>query len=195
MIRTEDGLFLVYALMIEQTQNKIIHNSKPLFFSSREKAVEIIKNYQNHFPFLYDRSQTEAIIYCLVLEHFALDSPHRYQLSTSVFSPEGVLICDSIVPDDGPFFGREKEAILHQIGEIVEVPFGNRLCYGIVVEQPVSISECKTDYGLTASDDCYGVMCYPDNEIFYAHTPLVFKPTESVSNHIRESLLSNFGNK
>ncbi|MCX6308660.1 MAG: hypothetical protein NTY32_07480 [Bacteroidia bacterium] len=48
--------------------------------------------------------------------------------------------------------------------------------------------ENRVDYGFTASDDCYTVLKYPENEIHYAHSPMVFKPSTVVSESIKEEL-------
>lgn len=177
-------LYLVYALMIEKTKERNVYREKPLFFSNRQKALEVVEHYQVHFPFLYESPENNHSIYCLVMEQFALDSTYRYQLSTWVFDQQGRLLCDCLIPDDGPFHGRPDESICHQLGEIVETPLGNQIFYGKIVEQPLRMNEKGNLYGLTASDDCYGVMRYPDGSIFYAHAPMVFKPTLEIDAEI-----------
>jgi hypothetical protein len=188
MEKQEQGVFLVYALKLIKTEPKRIQPGKPLYFSDREKAEEVIRRYPEIFPFLYEDDSSDERVYCLVMEQFAMDSPYRYQLSTWVFTPEGKYLCDCIIPDDGPFLGRQRSTICHKIGDIVEMPYGERLVLGIVIEQPYSFNEDARDYGFTASDDCYTVINYPDNEVYYAHSPMVFKPSESVSDSVREGL-------
>jgi hypothetical protein len=190
MERNNAGLFLIYALFLEKSDERIIQTGKPLYFSSSENAIETIRTFSTHYPYLYNDSTSDQQIYCLIMEQYALDTTYRYQLSTWVFSKDGALLCDSLVPDDGPFWGRQKSAICHQLGDLVEAPLGNKLYYGIVIEQPISFNENVGDYGLTASDDCYAVMRYPDKEIFYAHAPFVFKPTGKVDIKIRDFLVS-----
>ncbi|MDD4972134.1 MAG: hypothetical protein PHT07_22125 [Paludibacter sp.] len=169
-----------------------IRSSKPLFFSGRAEAEEVIHTFKDLYPFLYGGISQGERVYCLVLEEFELDLPYRYQLSTSVYSPEGFLLTDSMVPDDGPFCGRSEKSIHHEIGDVVELPFGDQLIFGIVVEKPMSLNEVAGTYGLTASDDCYTVIHHKTQEVNYAYAPMVFKPTREVAEEVREELLSAF---
>jgi hypothetical protein len=192
MEHKEQGVYLVYPLNLYKAESKIIQPGKPLYFSNLESAEAVIHRYQEIFNFLYD-AHAEFQIYCLILEQYEMDSPYRYQLSTRVYSAEGILLSDCIVPDDGPFYGRQKSGICHEIGEIVEIPYGERLVFGIVVEQPLCLNEDeRVDYGFTASDDCYTVIHYPDNEIHYAHSPMVFKPSVLISDMVKEELQKAF---
>jgi hypothetical protein len=192
MEQKNQGVYLVYALTLNNAEPNRIQPGKPLYFSNREKAEDVIRRYREIYHYLYD-VHAESRVYCLVLEEYALDSPYRYQLSTWVYSAEGVFLSDCVVPDDGPFFGRQKSGICHEIGEIVEMPYGERLVFGIVVEQPLCLNEeNRIDYGFTASDDCYTVIQYPENEIHYAHSPMVFKPSVSISENVREELQNAF---
>lgn len=186
------GLYLVYALNLNKSEPNSIQPGKPLYFSNREKAEEVIRRYNEIYHYLYDVQATSSV-YCLVLEKYALDSPYRYQLSTWVYTADGKFLSDCVVPDDGPFFGRQKSGICHEIGEIVEIPYGERLVFGIVVEQPLCLNEeSRIDYGFTASDDCYTVIQYPENELHYAHSPMVFKPSATVSDIVKEELQHAF---
>lgn len=188
MEHKNQGVYLVYALNLNKSEPNSIQPGKPLYFSNREKAVDVIHRFNEIYPFLYGPN-TDSRVYCLVLEKYALDMQYRYQLSTWVYSAEGLFLSDCVVPDDGPFFGRQKSGICHEIGEIVEIPYGERLVFGIVVEQPLCLNEeNRIDYGFTASDDCYTVIQYPDHEIHYAHSPMVFKLSEAVSDTVREEL-------
>jgi hypothetical protein len=192
MEHNEKGVYLVYALNLSKSDQNGIHPGKPLYFSNREKAEDVIRNYSELYHYLYDKN-SDSRIYCLILEKYALDIDYRYQLSTWVYTADGNFLSDCIVPDDGPFLGRQKSGICHEIGEIVEIPYGDRLVYGIVVEQPLCLNEeLPVDYGFTASDDCYTVIRFPDNEIHYAHSPMVFKPTTQVSEIVRKELLHAF---
>jgi len=192
MEQLNQGVYLVYALNLNKSEPKSIQPSKPLYFSNREQAENVIRHYREMYQYLYD-AHAESRVYCLILEKYALNSPYRYQLSTWVYSADGVFLSDCNVPDDGPFFGRQKSGICHEIGEIVEIPYGERLVFGIVVEQPLCLNEENLiDYGFTASDDCYTVIQYPDNEIHYAHSPLVFKPSTIVSENVKDELKSAF---
>jgi hypothetical protein len=188
MEKHDPGLFLVYALLLNKTEFKSIQPSKPLYFSDRKKAEETIRRYSEYFPFLYIDAQSDERVYCLIMEQYALNTTYRYQLSTWVYSADGILLSDCIIPDDGPFLGRQKSGICHEIGEVVETPCGDRLVYGIVVEQPICFNDDHQKYGYTASDDCYTILRYPDKEIYYAHVPLVFKPSESISAIVQEEL-------
>lgn len=188
MEHNDQGVYLVYALNINKSEPNVIQTGKPLYFSNREKAELVIRRYPEIYQYLYD-SNAESRVYCLVLEKYALDCHYRYQLSTWVYSADGQFLSDCVVPDDGPFFGRQKSGICHEIGDIVEIPYGERLSFGIVVEQPLCLNEeNRVDYGFTASDDCYTVIQYPENEIHYAHSPMVFKPSSPVSRAVREEL-------
>ncbi|HET9570098.1 MAG TPA: hypothetical protein VFP20_01655 [Bacteroidales bacterium] len=192
MEQTNQGVYLVYALNLNKSEHTSIQPGKPLYFSNREKAEDVIRHYQEIYHYLYD-AHAESSVYCLVLEKYAMDTTFRYQLSTWVYSAEGIFLSDCVVPDDGPFFGRQKSGICHEIGDIVEIPYGERLVFGIVVEQPLCLNEeNQIDYGFTASDDCYTVIKYPENEIHYAHSPMVFKPTTSISEHVRDELQTAF---
>jgi len=192
MEQNNQGVYIVYALNLNKSEPISIQPGKPLYFSNREKAEDVIRRYHEIYHYLYDPN-VDTRVYCLVLEKYELDSPYRYQLSTRVYSAEGIFLSDCVVPDDGPFFGRQKSGICHEIGEIVEIPYGERLVFGIVVEQPLCLNEeNRIDYGFTASDDCYTVIQYPDNEIHYAHSPMVFKPSESISKNVREELQHAF---
>ena len=185
-------LFIVYSLNTRSKDPVCICPGKPLFFSSKEKAEDVIFRYKEYYPFLYEDSSESECIYCLILDEFELDSPYRNQLSTRVYSREGKLLSDCLTPDDGPFLGRLKKSIHHEIGEVVETPYGDQLMLGIVVKQPLCFNEEVEAYGLTASDDCYTVIHHQSQEINYAHAPLVFKPTQEVTDEIRENLLSAF---
>ena len=188
MEHSEQGVYLVYALNLNKSEPNSIQPGKPLYFSNRVIAEDVIRRYHEIYHYLYD-ANAESKVYCLILEKYALDSQYRYQLSTRVYSAKGHLLSDCIVPDDGPFYGRQKSGICHEIGDIVEIPYGERLVFGIVVEQPLCLNEeNRIDYGFTASDDCYTVIQYPDNEIHYAHSPMVFKPSTSVSDQVRDEL-------
>lgn len=184
--------FLVYSLNMSLDVSARIIPGKPLFFSCKEKAEEVISRFKYLYPFLYDEKLQGERVYCLVLEEFELDSPYRYQLSTSVYSPEGLLLCESIVPDGGPFLGRYESSIYHEIGEVIEMPFGDQLIFGIVLEQPMSFNEAAGAYGYTASDDCYTVINHPNHEVAYVHSPMVFKPTREVPDTVKEDLLFAF---
>jgi len=184
-------LFLVYSLNTFKDESARIRPGKKLYFSSIEKAESTILRFRDLYAFLYDDSHSEHI-YCLVLEEFKLDSPYRYQLSTRVYSPEGRLLSDCMVPDDGPFLGRTESLIHHEVGSVVELPFGDQLIFGIVIGQPMSFNENAGGYGLTASDDCYTVIHHQSLELNYAHSPMVFKPTREVSEEVRADLMSAY---
>ena len=192
MKNTENGLYLVYPLLLDKNQSNRISNGKPLYYSSYGNAVCVIEEFSKHYPYLYTNTDSNDQVYCLVIEHYAMDTSFRYQLATWVFSADGKLLCDCVIPDDGPFLGRQKNKICHELGEIVEIPSGNQLFYGIVLEQPLCFNEEAGKYGLTASDDCYAVIRYPENEIYYAHTPLVFKPTFTIPEPVRNNLISAY---
>jgi hypothetical protein len=187
----ERGLYLVYSLNTSGEDPACIRPGKSLYFSTKEKAEEVILSFKNLYTFLYDDSSAGEHIYCIVLEEFELDSPYRYQLSTRVYSPNGLLLSDCIVPDDGPFFGRTKNRMHHDIGDVVELPYGEKLMFGIVIEQPACFNEEARSYG-TASDDCYTVIHHPSCEVNYAHAPMVFKPTRDIQETVREDLLQAF---
>lgn len=193
MEQRNQGVYLVYALNLNKSEPNSIQPGKPLYFSSREKAEHVIQRYCDFYPYLYEDINSDSRVYCLVMEQYAIDSHYRYQLSTWVYSAEGQFLSDCVIPDDGPFFGRQRSGICHEIGEIVEIPYGERLVFGIVVEQPLCLNEeHRVDYSLTASDDCYTVLRYPDNEIHYAHSPMVFKPSKTVAERIQTDLKNAF---
>lgn len=191
MEKHQQGLFLVYSLNTFGKDSATIRPGKPLYFSKLEKALDVIQHFEDLNAFLYDDSQEEHI-YCLVLDEFELDSPHRYQLSTKVYSPQGRLLCDCMVPDDGPFLGRSKNLIHHEIGDVVELPLGDQLLFGIIIGQPMSFNEEAGMYGMTASDDCYAVIHQQSPEVDYAHAPMVFKPTREITNEVKNQLLTAF---
>jgi hypothetical protein len=181
-------VFLVYSLNLSKEEPNRIHPGKPLYFSNREKAEEVIRQFKELYEFLYESSNPSEQVYCLILEEYELDSPYRYQLSTRVYSADGLFLSDSVVPDDGPFLGRQENRIYHEVGDIVEIPYGDQLVFGIVLEQPFCFNEDAGKYGFTASDDCYTVIHYPSHEVDYAHSPLVFKHTGNITEDIREDL-------
>jgi len=188
----DQKLFLVYSLNTLLNNSICIHPAKPLYFSTKEKAEQVILKFVDLYPFLYEDSSPNEKVYCIVLEEFELDLPYRYQLSTRVYTPHGLLLSDSIVPDDGPFYGRTVNSIHHEVGEVVELPYGDQLVLGIVIKQPLSFNEVVGSYGFTASDDCYTVIHQQSNEVNYAHAPLVFKPSREVPDVIRKDLLLAF---
>lgn len=192
MKNQEQRLYLVYSLNATIDEPVTIHPGKPLYFSEKDKAEDVILKFKDLYAYLYDASLQDERVYCLILEEYELDSPYRYQLSTRVYSPYGLLLSDSIVPDDGPFLGRAKKAIHHKVGEVVELPYGDHLIFGIVVQQPLSFNENAKVYGLTASDDCYAVIHHHSLEMCYAYAPLVFKPSREVTEKVREELLTAF---
>jgi hypothetical protein len=185
-------LFLVYSLNTVSNKSVSIRPIKPLYFSDIEKAKDVISKFKEFYSFLYDEESQDEHVYCIVLEEFELDSPYRYQLSTRVYSPDGELLGDCIVPDDGPFLGRSKNLIYYEKGEVVELPHGDQLIFGIIVGQPMCFNENANVYGLTASDDCYTVIHHNSLEVDYAHAPMVFKPTREVSKEVRAELLYAF---
>ncbi|MDD2256645.1 MAG: hypothetical protein PHI57_05980 [Bacteroidales bacterium] len=189
-MRKEESLFLVYPLLVSTTDQPTIRASKPLFYSCKSEAMTLIRNFKQHYGFLYDEKTQEEHVYCLVLEEFAFDSPYRYQLATCVFSPEGVLLSDCNVADDAPFLGRNKQAIYHQVGDLVEVPSGDELKFGIVLATPACLCESDMAYGLQASDDCYTVIEHPSMEVNYAHAPLVFAQKRPIKKEVQEALRS-----
>jgi hypothetical protein len=187
-MKEEKMLFLIYPLNASSESPATIRPGKPIFFSNREKAESMISRFKELYAFLYDEVTQGERVYCLIMEEYALDSPYRYQLSTRVYSPEGSLINDSLIPDDGPFLGRPRSTIQHQIGDLVELPCGDRLLFGIVVGQPACMCEENIPYGLSASDDCYTVIQHPDLDVNYAHSPMVFKPSRQISEEVRSAL-------
>jgi len=191
MEKHQQRLFLVYSLNAIGKDSVTIRPGKPLYFSNMEKAEDVIQKFEDLFTYLYDDSQEERI-YCLVLDEFELDSPHRYQLSTKVYSPKGRLLSDCMVPDDGPFLGRAKNLIHHEIGDLVELPHGDKLLFGIIIGQPMNFNEKAGMYGLTASDDCYTVLHQQSHEVDYAHAPMVFKPTREITEEVKTQLLTAF---
>ncbi len=187
-MKNEKKLYVVYSLNVTSGANAVIKPGKLLFFSEKKRAESVISHFHELYAFLYDEETQGEKVYCLLMETFAMDSPYRYQLATRVYTPKGQLINDSLVPDDGPFMGRPESSIHHKVGDVVEVPCGDKLLLGIVVGQPISVCEVVTDYGLGASDDCYTIIQHPDMEVNYAHAPLVFKPTRTVSEEVAEAL-------
>lgn len=186
--KQKNELFIVYSLNKSSEDRNNIYKGKPTYFSTREKAEELISRFSDYYSFLYEDLKTSDHVYCILMEEFGLDSPHRYQLSTRVYSPEGLLISESIVPDDGPFYGRPENSIQHKIGEVVELPFGDHLAYGIVVRQPLCLKEDFKIEGLMASDDSYEILQHRCHEIDYVFAPMVFKPTKDVPDIIRKDL-------
>jgi len=187
-MKETNALFLIYPLNVTSETQANVRPGKPLFFSNKEKAEEMIARFKEHYAFLYNEETQGEHVYCLIMEEYEMDSPFRYQLSTRVYTSDGKLINDCIIPDDGPFLGRPQSKIQHQIGDVVELPCGEQLLFGIVVRQPVCICEDNIPYGLSASDDCYTIIQHPDLEINYAHSPMVFKPTREISEEVRSTL-------
>jgi len=187
-MKIEKTLFLVYPLNVSTEASANIKPGKPLFFSCMEKAEKMVKRFKDHYGFLYDIETQGERVYCLIIEEYAMDSPYRYQLSTRVYTPEGELLNDCMIPDDGPFLGRPISKMHHFVGDLVEIPYGERLVLGIVAEQPLCMCEENALYRLGASDDCYTVIQHPDHVINYAHTPMVFKPSREVAKDVRNDL-------
>lgn len=187
-MKNEQALYLVYSLNVTTDHYAAIKPGKPLFFSSKLKAEDVIRRYKDLYAFLYDDASQGEKVYCLILETYAMDSPYRYQLATRVYTPYGRLINDCLVPDDAPFYGRPKGSIQHQVGDLVEVPCGDRLLIGIVACQPMCLCEGDKPYGLSASDDCYTIIQHPDLEVNYAHAPLVFKPSRTIDPAVNDVL-------
>lgn len=192
MKNQEKRLFIVYSLNLIANEHSAIKTGKQLYFSNLEKAEDCVQKYNEVYPFLYESTIHSESVYCIVIEEYGLDSHYRCQLSTRVYSPSGLLLSDSLIPDDGPFMGRQPDAIHHDIGEIVEIPYGSELVFGIVLEQPMTFSESAAKYGYTASDDCYTVIHHNKNDVSYAYAPLVFKPTVNLSQKVKEDLISAY---
>lgn len=188
MNQQKKRLFIVYSLNTSMDDSIRINRGKSLYFSTREKAEDLIKKFKDTYDFLYVDQVSSEKVYCLVLEEFELDSPYRYQLSTSVYSPEGQLLCDSMVADDGPFYGRPDNLMQHKIGDVVELPYGDQLVFGIVVGQPATLNEQTYAYGFTASDDSYAIIPHHCQDVDYAFAPMVFKPTRDVPDIVRKDL-------
>jgi len=188
IMKIEMTLFLVYPLSVVSGVQDKIKPGKPIFFSEKEKAEKMVRSFKEHYSFLYDEEVQGERVYCIIIEEYAMNSPYRYQLSTSVYSPEGDLLNDCMIPDDGPFLGRPTSKIHHFIGDLVEIPCGERLVFGIVAEQPLCMCEENATYELMASDDCYTIIQHPDHEINYAHTPMVFKPSREIEEEIKTDL-------
>jgi hypothetical protein len=180
----EKSVYLVYSLNEISDGSLSIKAGKPLFFSDKEKAENMIAQFKERYAFLYDEKFQEEKVYCLIMEEFAMDTPYRYQLSTRVYTPEGVLINDCNVPDDGPFTGRQPSSMDHHIGDLVEIPHGDKLLFGVVAEMPVSADETNSLDNLGASDDYYTVIQHPTMEIDYAYSPFVFKPVRKIPENI-----------
>lgn len=185
-------LFLVYSVNTSTDDSVRIHLGKSLYFSTKEKAEDLIKKFKDVYCFLYEDQTSAERVYCIVLEEFELDSPYRYQLSTSVYSPDGLLLSDSMVPDDGPFYGRPENLIQHKIGDVIELPYGDQLIFGIVVGQPAGLNDQVNTYGFIASDDSYAILPHSSHEVDYAFAPMVFKPTRDVPDIIRKDLEQAF---
>ena len=188
-MKHEKELYLIYPLNTSSENPGNVHPGKPLFFSCKDTAEKMIREFKLHYGFLYDDEATQGErVYCLILEEYELDSPYRYQLSTRVYSPEGELLNDCIIPDDGPFLGRPESTINHRVGDFVETPCGDKLLFGIVAGQPACLCEENRQYGLSASDDCYVIIQHPDLEVNYAHTPMVFQPSREIPEEIQRDL-------
>jgi hypothetical protein len=187
-MKTDKTLYLVYPLIVSTLNQTTINSAKPLFFSEKNKAESMIKNFKEHYGFLYEIENQEEKVYCIVMEEYALDLTYRYQLSTRVYNENGDLLNDCMVPDDGRFIGRINTTVYHRVGDFVEIPCGDNLKIGIVAEQPLFINESNSEYNLTASDDCYTIIEHPDHLINYAHTPFVFKPQNQINEDIQQEL-------
>lgn len=187
-MKIEKTLFLVYPLNLTAGEQANIKSGKPIFFSEKVKAENLAKSFKDHYSFLYDPETQGEKVYCIIIEEYAMDSPFRYQLSTSVYTPEGELINDCMIPDDGPFLGRPESRMSHTVGDLVEIPCGERLVFGIVAEQPLCMCESNISYDLMASDDCYTIIQHPDHEINYAHSPIVFKPSRKMDDEVMNDL-------
>lgn len=187
-MKTEKTLYLVYPLIVSTLNQTAINSAKPIFFSEKEVAESVIKNFKKHYGFLYDPENQEEKVYCIIMEEYALDFTYRYQLSTRVYNANGDLLNDCMVPDDGQFVGRVNTSVYHHVGDFVEIPCGDNLKIGIVAEQPVCINESNAEYNLSASDDCYTVIEHPDHLINYAHTPFVFKPSRQINEEVQRDL-------
>lgn len=191
MKKQKKRLFLVYPLST-RADGSVVDSKNPVYFSEKEKAEKIITRFKHVYDFYYDNQISDKRVYCIVLEEYELDSPFPYQLSTSVYSPDGEFLCDSTAPDDGPFYGRPESTIQHKVGDIVELPFGDKLIFAIVVGQPIGLNSQTSTYGFTASDDSYAIIPHSSNEVDYAFTPLVFKPTREVPDKVRRDLEQAF---
>lgn len=187
-MKTEKTLYLVYPLIVSTLNHTTINSAKPIFFSEKEVAESVIKNFKKYYGFLYDPENQEEKVYCIIMEEYALDFTYRYQLSTRVYNANGDLMNDCMVPDDGQFIGRVNTSVFHNVGDFVEIPCGEYLKIGIVAERPVCINESNAEYNLSASDDCYTVIEHPDHLINYAHTPFVFKPSRQINEEIQRNL-------
>src|SRR5665647_1115397 len=89
MEHKNQGVYLVYALNLNKSEPNSIQPGKPLYFSNRENAVDVIRRYPEIYHYMYDVN-ADSRVYCLVLEKYALDFQYRYQLSTWVYSAEAV---------------------------------------------------------------------------------------------------------
>lgn len=184
-------LFCMYALSVElKTEKKLIKRTSSLYFSSEEKAVQAAKEYRQYYACVYDPVVSAEELYCIIVEGRKLDSIYKDVLFTKVYSPEGQLLDSCEVADGEPFQGRKKESILHQPGDLVEIPFGEELCLGVVLGQPPVFNENQSLYGLSSSDDSYTLLVYPSMEVDYAYAPLVFKPRFKIDEAAKQNLLA-----
>lgn len=188
-------LFSMYALSVElKTEKKLIKRTSSLFFSSEEKAAQAAKEYRHYYACMYDSKVSAEELYCIIVEGRKLDSIYKEVLCTKVYSPEGQLLDSCEVADGESFPGRKKESVFHQSGDLVEIPFGEELCLGVVLGQPPIFNENQELYGLSSSDDSYMLLVYPSMEVDYAYAPLVFKPRYKINEAVKQELLTAWKN-
>ncbi len=187
--------FVLYALNLENRVKGELTAGESLYYSSLSKAQKAARAYRETYSFLYE-PDCQRELYCLVLEEYQMNADFPRRLSMRVLSPEGKLVDSSFCDSDDVYRGRPESFLRHQVGDIVEVPVGDRLCLGIVLERPLSQSdlsmkaaESQCEYG---ADDSYTLITYPSMEVDYVDAPLVFKPmhepTAGVSRCLKDAL-------
>lgn len=179
-----ETIYALSALSTEKESSAVLSKSTVLYFSDQNRLEQAVNEYKQAYSFLYDEHDGTKELYCLMVEEYRVNTLYPQKLSTRVYSPDGVLIEDCDIPDGAHFAGRKEEQLMHKVGDIVETPYGENLCLGIVVDRP-PVQEREASYPMSASDDSYTLLLYPSMELDYAHTPLVFKPRHQVKEEIR----------
>ena len=175
------------------------------YFSSRDKAEKIIKKIVTGGSYVEPQQ-----LFGFRIEEYPLDNDSYYATkSRRSYLPDGSLWAENLlseIPDENgmeEFFGRPAEKIRFNIGDLVEVLYGNTVTLEIVGNLPMTPDEVRQmhDRSLKQHPDCqflpldYSDDSYYTLDQFGKHSHLnvvsIFPVRLKVSRKLKEKLLSD----
>lgn len=176
---SENNVFILYALNVEYrpSEGALLSQSASLYFSSLEKAEEVVASYRQRYACFYDASVTDTQLYCLVVDEYEMDVLYPKKLSIRVYSPEGCMKHQMRVCEDEESYGRVLPPPQFFPGDLVEAPIGDYLHTGIVLACPIAEEE-----------NYYSLLVYPSMEVEYVFAPLLFEASSPIDELAQEAL-------